>query len=676
MAVRRQPSKRGMILLGYLPATKLACFSNPTTRQTKLWELFHFCMSLILEPIRSAGRDGVLMTCADGKVRRVHPILAAYMADYPEQCLIGCCPQNSCPICLIDPKDRGDPLPDDPGIMRDPKTILAALRSQAAKKRPARGKPSEHERLHLRAVEEPFWADLPYANIFGCFTPDILHQLHKGVFKDHLVNWCIAMASAAEIDNRFKCMPSHPTLRHFKKGISTISQWTGREHKEMEKVFATLIYGAVKPEVSAVARAIIDFIYYASFETHTTTTLNRLQEALDTFHEFKDIFVQEGIREHFRIPKIHSMEHYTAFIRSKGSCPNFNTELSERLHINYAKQGYQASNRRDYMEQMVVFLTRREKILRFKSYLLWTKVINNEDEKLAIAAEDVAVGQTGDDSDDEAEDDAEAEEARAGRMQSGLRSPWQVAKTIPFPNTTIPTLVEKYGAVDFLHCLEDFVDIHLPHSIITPTAGDRLRVYKRATIELSSLRAYGASEKKIRDVIRAQPSYRTVRTGKERPGHFDVVLVRNELNGPDIGLESESLELLPPFAFFTNFCSYQDYRAARVRVIFRLDDYYNYPETLVYVEWFTKFNLPLNDVRACKISYSMQRELHRAEIIPLSHVARSCTLTPLFGKEYDETWTAENVLDRCKNFLFNSMLSIPMYEVCDADYVADASGEG
>ncbi|KAG9084030.1 hypothetical protein FRC06_004268, partial [Ceratobasidium sp. 370] len=83
-AIRRQPSSYGTLLLGYLPAQKLECFTKKGKTHQKE-RLFHQCMTEIVKPLEQAGREGVEMTCGDGKIRRCFPILAAYCADNPEQ---------------------------------------------------------------------------------------------------------------------------------------------------------------------------------------------------------------------------------------------------------------------------------------------------------------------------------------------------------------------------------------------------------------------------------------------------------------------------------------------------------------------------------------------------------------------------------------------------------------
>lgn len=329
-------------------------FKDDEGRQLGRYRLFHNCMRLVMEPLIEAGREGVDMICAEGNIRRVFPILAAYIADHPEQCLIACCKENHCPRCVVSTKQRGDHI-DSP--------LRNVTETRATLERHRQGEdPHLFEDHGLRAIHYPFWAYLPHTDIFACITPDILHQLHKGVFKDHIVSWCAAIMSDEEFDARFQAMPEFHGLRHFKRGISTVSQWTCTEHKEMQRVVLGVIAGAVEPRVFNATRAVLDFIYYAQFHAHTDTTLTRMQDALTVFHANKAVFVELGLRQHFNIPKVHSMRHYVQSIRSLGSADGFNSESPERLHINYAKGAYQASSKVDYIAQMTHWLELQEAI--------------------------------------------------------------------------------------------------------------------------------------------------------------------------------------------------------------------------------------------------------------------------------------------------------------------------
>ncbi|KDQ09408.1 hypothetical protein BOTBODRAFT_117200, partial [Botryobasidium botryosum FD-172 SS1] len=86
-SVRRKPSSHATMLLGYLPTSKLKMYSE-SLRTSKGRDLFHFCMKRLLEPLVDAGKNGVMMQCPDGNDRWAFPILAAYIADHPEQCKV------------------------------------------------------------------------------------------------------------------------------------------------------------------------------------------------------------------------------------------------------------------------------------------------------------------------------------------------------------------------------------------------------------------------------------------------------------------------------------------------------------------------------------------------------------------------------------------------------------
>jgi hypothetical protein len=46
-----------------------------------------------------------------------------------------------------------------------------------------------HPRLTVFIYVQPFTSDFPHADIYEMISPDLLHQIIKGTFKDHLVTW-------------------------------------------------------------------------------------------------------------------------------------------------------------------------------------------------------------------------------------------------------------------------------------------------------------------------------------------------------------------------------------------------------------------------------------------------------------------------------------------------------
>jgi hypothetical protein len=236
--------------------------------------------------------------------------------------------------------------------------------------------PEACRKAGIKQIPHPYWEDLPYCNIFTAIPPDILHQLYQGLVK-HLIAWIKTAFDKHKIDAHCRRLPPNHHLRHFAKGITSFKRLTGQEHSDIARILLGLIIdirlsdGSSTIRIVKAVRAILDFLYHAQFPVHSTDTLYSLHDALERFHLNKQVFVDLGIRNNFELPKLHFAKHYVALIKSLGTPDNYNTEYTERLHIDYAKNAYAATNHKDEFSQMTIWLERKEKILRHDKHVQW-----------------------------------------------------------------------------------------------------------------------------------------------------------------------------------------------------------------------------------------------------------------------------------------------------------------
>jgi hypothetical protein len=86
----------------------------------------------------------------------------------------------------VSANQRGEPVTS---LWRETKETIKLLNQDWKHKKNHQDSTHLFVELGMRAIYEPFWKVLPHTDIFQMFTPDIFHQFHKGMFKDHLINW-------------------------------------------------------------------------------------------------------------------------------------------------------------------------------------------------------------------------------------------------------------------------------------------------------------------------------------------------------------------------------------------------------------------------------------------------------------------------------------------------------
>ncbi|KAF9778022.1 hypothetical protein BJ322DRAFT_1102226 [Thelephora terrestris] len=238
--IRRKPSRRTHVLIGYLPTTQLPHVSSTASRRRMVANLFHHCFSRILEPLKNVGETGVEMTSGDGITRRTLPLFACFVGDYPEQVLVSGCKTGECPKCDINRKKLGDL--DTPSSYQDLQKVLDVL--STFDDNPA-GYSAACSEVGIKPIVHPFWETLPHSDIYLSLTPDILHQLYQGVMK-HLVSWVTTAFNKRDLDARFHTSETlqllHQSLRNFHANKHIFVELGIREDFNLPKLHSLVHY--------------------------------------------------------------------------------------------------------------------------------------------------------------------------------------------------------------------------------------------------------------------------------------------------------------------------------------------------------------------------------------------------------------------------------------------------
>ncbi|KAF8259942.1 hypothetical protein EI94DRAFT_1706678 [Lactarius quietus] len=192
------------------------------------------CLALVFQLLKPYMMSPLVLKCPDGHFRRTIFGLGPYIADYPEQA--GC--QVSYPTGVQN-------------VTRYQVTLMVQKVTDTHMRRLIFSSTlsitmSFGTILHW----QPYTHSFPHADIHELLAPDLLHQLIKGVFKDHIVEWVLAYVHKThggnstldiieDIDQWISAVPIFPGLRRFADGCN-FKQWTGNDSKALMKMLRTL----------------------------------------------------------------------------------------------------------------------------------------------------------------------------------------------------------------------------------------------------------------------------------------------------------------------------------------------------------------------------------------------------------------------------------------------------
>jgi hypothetical protein len=338
------------------------------------------------------------------------------------------------------------------------------------------------------------------------------------------------------------------------------------------------------------------------------------------------------------------MLHYIPDIQTFGTTDNYNTEMFERLHIDFAKKGWRASNKRDETPQMIEWLNRQEKVAAFERILELSK-----ETEVARAAE--------------------AQEEKRRKFVELVNNSQEVFNQamgkLALREDNRRIIIAKHPSIQPIYLVESAQPCPTLSSSLTTflVQCQGLPASEAATFILpfKNIKVY-KQFKLVQERIQEDDEER-VYTIKANQSCCDTVLVLNTDRAQSTGLQGESSNSVYALVFkVITGC-----RVGRIRAIFRLPPktshglahhYPTYP--LAHLEWYTKLKpVPGHDHDMYHITQPPSVE---GVVLPLTQIRQGCMLFPDFKDGLVDDWETDNVLDEAYSFYVNNWQSKYSYQ--------------
>ena len=101
-------------------------------------------------------------------------------------------------------------------------------------------------------------------------------------------------------------------------------------------------------------RAFLEFCYVTWCNVHDTRSLKELDDMLQRYHCYHEIFITTCVWTRFNLPHQYALIHYSKAIRQFGALNGLCSSITESKHIEAVKEPWRRSSRFDVLCQMLI----------------------------------------------------------------------------------------------------------------------------------------------------------------------------------------------------------------------------------------------------------------------------------------------------------------------------------